>query len=303
MKSLHLHSKKYKSLESGFGEWLQILGYGKSSCYYLPIHVHEFLCWLERKGITDLKTIKSTIMNQYLHYLQNRSNHKSDLYTGPLSSAYINKHLQALKNFSKYLRESHQGELLINLQVAKHKSKIGFIPSKGQIKALYAATSETLLGRRDRAMLAIYYGCGLRRTEGVELNVKDVLLYQNLLHIRKGKNYKERFVPISNGAKTHLESYLEVRDKFKPLPREKSLLLSSNGKRPDGQSLAIRLKKLAERAGISEKLSLHSLRHGIATHLLEAGMELQSISRFLGHSSLEATQIYTHPHAKLQGVS
>lgn len=171
------------------------------------------------------------------------------------------------------------------------------------MKKLYAACQADELGIRDGAMLSIFYGCGLRRSEGIGLNVEDVMFAKNLLYVRSGKNYKERYVPISAQVKADLEAYL---DQSRPrLEKENTakentpaFLLSQMGRRIDGMSLAIRLKRLQGLTGdkdlIANPLTLHILRHSVATHLLENGMKLRQIALFLGHSSLESTQIYTH---------
>jgi integrase/recombinase XerD len=120
-----------------------------------------------------------------------------------------------------------------------------------------------------------------------------------LLHVRKGKNYKERLVPISKTALKHLQDYIyDHRLEILQGCKSEALFISMKLKRMDGQTMLIRLKYLqhqTENADLIEKeIGLHTLRHSIATHLLQAGMPMESIARFLGHGSLESTQIYTH---------
>jgi integrase/recombinase XerD len=119
--------------------------------------------------------------------------------------------------------------------------------------------------------------------------------------VRKGKNYKERYVPVNEMTLQHIKDYLEhsrpflqVKDKIP------ALFISDKGYRAEGQSLLNRIRKLIKVARIDKEIGLHTLRHSIATHLLQSGMKLKHIAKFLGHSSLEATQIYTHIiHEKL----
>ena len=158
-------------------------------------------------------------------------------------------------------------------------------------------------------MLTVYYSCGLRKNEGVHLELNDINLDTRILHVRKGKNYKERFVPLSKTSAQHLQDY--IYDHRPVLLKEKTpgcrsssagtesrLFIGYSGKPMQGQALYRRFKLLllaVENPTLQQKeLGLHSLRHSIATHLLQAGMTLQKIQRFLGHSSLESTQIYTH---------
>ncbi len=156
-----------------------------------------------------------------------------------------------------------------------------------------------MLNCRDKAMLAIFYGCGLRRNEGYHLNITDIHLESAVVHVRKGKGYKERFVPVSKKGMENITAYLyDARPLMIRDNKEEAFFLNHNGKRLGGQMLMLCLQNLARRTNNSElqqkEIGLHTLRHSIATHLLGNGMSLESIRDFLGHSSLESTQIYTH---------
>jgi site-specific recombinase XerD len=147
-------------------------------------------------------------------------------------------------------------------------------------------------------MLALYYGCGLRLNEGVQLDVSDLLFEKGLLLVRKGKGNKERYVPMTQAVKEDLKNYLSnSRPMLLGERGEDALLLNYRGKRISGEMLLLRLRRLqahSSQAGLAGKvIGMHSLRHSIATHLLHNGMKLVQIARFLGHSSIESTQIYT----------
>jgi integrase/recombinase XerD len=150
-------------------------------------------------------------------------------------------------------------------------------------------------------MLGIFYGCGLRRNEGVHLDVSDIDFKSKLVYVRIGKNYKERYVPANEMILQHIKNYLDHSRLFlQKKEKTPALFISDKGYRAQGQSLLIRLRKLARLSKIDKQIGLHTLRHSIATHLLQSGMKLKHIAKFLGHSSLEATQIYTHIiHEKL----
>ncbi|MCG8307487.1 MAG: tyrosine-type recombinase/integrase [Cytophagales bacterium] len=156
-------------------------------------------------------------------------------------------------------------------------------------------------------MLAMFYGCGIRKSEGVYLDVGDINFDRSFLHVRKGKNNQERFVPISKTNRMYLQDYIyDHRPELIRSSKIEALFVSyQHIRRMQGQSLAIRLKVLqyqSEDIELMEKeIGLHTLRHSIATHLLQAGMKLESISKFLGHSSLGSTQIYTHLHPSGSG--
>jgi integrase/recombinase XerD len=310
MKKLPLSNPSYRYLEQSFKEWLDILGYAPTSVYYMPLHVRELLHYLESKGISNIKDLDTKHIKAHYQKLKERSNTR---YGGALSNNALNKHIQAIRKFTDYLRQVGRLELpAIQLYNEEADSEKITVLTEEEIKQLFAVTYQPpsmrmslspsqieAMQSRDRAMLAIYYGCGLRRNEGVKLDAGDINFDRALLHVRKGKNYKERFVPVSKTSLKHLQEYIyDHRPELLQGSKSEALFISLRAKRINGQTLLLRLKYLqhqTENEALKEKeIGLHTLRHSIATHLLSAGMNLESISRFLGHSSLESTQIYTH---------
>ncbi len=143
-------------------------------------------------------------------------------------------------------------------------------------------------------MLGVYYGCGLRRSEGINLDTDDINLEKGLLYVSRGKNHKQRFVPFTGMVRDDFYNYLTYSRPMLARGNEQAFFLSQRGKRMCEQAMADRLQGLKEKALTDRPGSLHTLRHSIATHLLQSGMSPEKIKRFLGHSSLETTQIYTH---------
>jgi integrase/recombinase XerD len=237
--------------------------------------------------------------------LKYRSNQRR---SGALSNNYINKQLQGLYKFMDYLRKT--GRLTLpHLEINREEAnpKAIQVLTIEEIKALYKVAEQITvntdkyeaIGARDKAMLSVFYGCGLRRTEAVSLDLGDVNFDKQIIHVRHGKNYKERFVPFNKTNSKILQEYIyDYRPYFVNAKEINALFVSVKGYRMNGQSLSLRLKILQQRTDDIElqqkDFSLHTLRHSIATHLLAAGMSLENIARFLGHSSLESTQIYTH---------
>jgi len=313
MKKLPLKTPAYQYLEQAFKEWLDILGYAPATVYNMPLHAREFLHHLENlpadrhgKGpITSINQIEAKHFEHYYRHLQTRTNQKRG---GGLSGSYLNKHLQALHKLADYLRQN--GKLLIerpDLKKQQHTRPQIDILTVEQIRSLYAQTKEPYQGgplgdifaSRDRAILAVFYNCGLRRNEGHHLDINDIDLDKQLLHVRKGKNYKQRVVPFNKTTSGYLQEYIyDHRARMKGSSDNPALFISLRGQRMGLQALALRLAYLQHNSDDIElqqkTLTLHTLRHSIATHLLQAGMGLEKISRFLGHSSLESTQIYTH---------
>ena len=312
MKNLTLNNTSYNYLEKSFGEWLDILGYAPSTVYSLPIHVREFLHHLNEQGIIQITKLEPKDIREYYELLKIRSNTRSP---GALSSAYINKHLQAITRFLDYLRQ--QGRITIATPDIRwqqtDRSSISILSTE-EIQQLYKITDyintakkigvkkielQEAINSRDKAMLTVFYGCGLRRNEGAQMNLEDINLDTKTLHVKKGKNYKERIVPFNKQSANYFEQYIyEHRSILLKSNTESAFFISERGSRLSGQMMALKLGILQNRSedpNIKEKrVTLHNLRHSIATHLLDAGMSLENISRFLGHSSLESTQIYTH---------
>jgi integrase/recombinase XerD len=310
VKKLLLQNPSFRYVEKSFKEWLDIQGYASSTVYNLPLHVRELLHYLEQQQIQTIRELKTGHIEAYYQKLKERSNQRRG---GGLSNAHLNKHIQALRRFTEYLRKVGRLDIpQVHLANEQTSTTVTYLTA-AEIQLLYKATYEQIpkaptkseavyeaIQSRDRAMLSIYYGCGLRRTEGVMLDVGDINFDRGLLHVRKGKNYQERFVPISKTNLKHLQAY--VYDHRSVLTRDRKtdalFIAFTTTSRLQGQSLFIRLKKLQYQTGdrelIEKEIGLHTLRHSIATHLLQAGMKLESISRFLGHSSLESTQLYTH---------
>jgi site-specific recombinase XerD len=292
MQNLTITTPEYKNLEHRFKDWLRLLNFEPSTIKYAPLKVREFLGWLENNQIREITAVTKPIISNYFTYLKTRQNKRKG---GKLSKNYLRTHLTALRKLSKYLRETGQESFEVDLQLPGNARNIKAIFTLGEIKALYNVCISDILGIRDKAILAVYYGCGLRRNEGANLDIEDVLFDRNLLYVRKGKNYKERYVPMSAGVREDLQNYIDFARPVLIKTTTKALFLGNQyGNRLGSSSIANRLQNLKGKAEINKEAGLHALRHSIATHLLESGMELQQIKRFLGHSSLESTQIYTH---------
>jgi integrase/recombinase XerD len=313
MKRLPVTAAPYQYIEKSFKEWLEALGYSWQGVYYMPIQIRGLLNWLEKQNKTQLTDITTeAIKDYYYQELKQRKNYMRD--AGTLSNKHLNKNLQALRKFTEYLRQTGKLQIpLLNIRQEEIIDNKPTVLTEEEIKQLFKATETIpdkmkhakprefyeMLNLRDKAMLSIFYGCGLRRNEGYHLNITDIHIESSIVHVRKGKGYKERFVPISKKGMENITTYLyDARPLMIRDNKEEAFFLNHNGKRLGGQMLMLCLQSLARRTndtGLQQKeIGLHTLRHSIATHLLGNGMSLESIRDFLGHSSLESTQIYTH---------
>lgn len=154
-------------------------------------------------------------------------------------------------------------------------------------------------GYRNRAILEVLYGCGLRASEVINLEISDLYFEEGFLRIL-GKRNKERLVPMGEYAKKAIQDYIIYeRNKMKIHPSaSKILFLNNRGKKLTRVSIFIIVSKCAQKAGISDVYP-HILRHSFATHLLENGADIRTIQLMLGHSSINTTEIYTHISNKI----
>ncbi|PCH75105.1 MAG: hypothetical protein COB98_09410 [Flavobacteriaceae bacterium] len=301
MKKLKLYNESYKVLLQSFKDWLDVLGYSKSMQENYPRYVHEFFYYLEQNNYAVLAYITVQTVKDYYQELQQRPN---KLTAGALSKASLNQHQQALRKFNEYLKKHQSKPLPIHLKAEQKKENTGLlVATQLEIKALFTATNYsnplTRIRIRDKALLVALYSLGLRVNEAVQLDIKDILFDKELVYVRKGKNYKERFVPINNYNVRILEDYLfDARPEFHKAKQTEAFFIGSQGKRLGSQSMSNRLKALVKHSNNTaleeKKITPHKLRHSIATHFLEQGAPIESIQQFLGHSSLDTTQIYIH---------
>ncbi len=315
MKQLPIESDNFKYIEKSFKEWLEILGYAPTTVYNLPNMLREFFNWLETKNIANVKNITTIHIKEYYQYTKQRTNVR---FGGGLSNASINNQRRTLHLFMDYLRQTGRYEMpYIKIQSLKdRKEKLNTLTPE-EVKQLFEATYvpsgsdwDNEMSIRDRALLSMVYGCGLRRNETKHLNIDDINFDKAIVHVKKGKGNKERLVPINKGNVKYLEDYLynarprlliskDTRAKtYGKTKDEDAFFVSMRSKRINDQTMNARIRSLVQKTNNAELIeknpSLHTLRHSIATHLLSNGMKLEAIAKFLGHSSLESTQIYTH---------
>jgi integrase/recombinase XerD len=181
------------------------------------------------------------------------------------------------------------------LGIPKLYQHLPHILSRDEVEALLTQPDDqTLLGKRDKAMMEILYATGLRVTELIGLKVHNVNLGAGFIRTI-GKGSKERIVPMGGKAIDALKEYLQsARPAFLRKRKSSSLFLNRRGNPMTRQGFWKILKHYALKAGIARSVTPHTLRHSFATHLLEGGADLRSVQIMLGHSDISTTQIYTH---------
>lgn len=297
MKKLELRSGAYKNLLAQFKRELQTLNYSKDTVLGSGNTVKEYLYYLESEQI---KLSENTDLNPFFDYLKSRQNKTRG---AGLSIAYLHKYRSFLKLFYEYLQRTKGVSQPKYPKLPKPKSQPKVL-SVEEIKQLFKVCDETLLGKRNSTVLAVYYGLGLRRKEGVQLKVEDLDFGKEEVLIAKSKTGEQRIVPMSDRVKSIIEDYIfNVREKLVPEDKSTSaLLVTDRGKPLSVESVSYIVRKLIKDSKIKKQASPHTLRHSIATHLLQSGMKLESIALFLGHKSLDSTQIYTHLNTTNDGI-
>ena len=245
---------------------------------------------LRQRRVYDLRQVNEADLVSFAETL---------LYLKPWSqSAY----LSLVKSFFQLLEG--RGRLLRNpasiLAIPKGRRLARPVLTNNEAQRLIESPlSDAQLGKRDRAVLELMYGSGLRREECSRLDLIDVDLVSSVARVREGKGRKDRLVPLTSRACSAIGLYLkEERPSLSRGSREAALFLTMFRQRLSGQSITNLVKKHARAAGLSKKVSSHSLRHACATHLLRGGADIRHIQAILGHRFLRTTALYAEVEAK-----
>ncbi len=287
----------YQRIVLAYKEWLGLLGYSQSSVKSMPRRIAELFAFLEENGTGSLQEIEQ---GHILRFYRKQKERASKNTGRPLSNSTLNAYLRNLRLLAQYLSETGQCFLETDIPNEPKTAAEREVLSQSGIKQVYRATGDSLGGLRERALLGVYYGCGLRGNEGIHLDVNDILLEKGLLYVRRGKGKKERYVPFTGSLQQDFKEYLDYcrPQLLKENNPQEAFLINNHGRRMTYANALAILKTLQQKTGDegirNKQIGLHSLRHSIATHLLEQNMPLEEISRFLGHKSIYSTEVYTH---------
>ncbi|MEP6953894.1 MAG: site-specific tyrosine recombinase XerD [Solirubrobacteraceae bacterium] len=230
----------------------------------------------------------------------------SELATGgperpPVAPATLQRKAACLRSFYRHLRREAiiHHDPTADLRAPRKSQKLPQVLSRDEVARLLAAPRGTEPpALRDRALLELMYACGLRASEAIGLDVRDIDLVAGVLRAR-GKGSKERLVPVGRTAIAAVETYLEHgRPAFVGLRDESRLFVNRRGGGLTRQGLYKIVQRHAADAGLQDRMSPHTLRHTFATHLLAGGCDLRSLQEMLGHADIATTQIYTHLSAE-----
>ncbi|MDE5909120.1 MAG: site-specific tyrosine recombinase XerD [Lachnospiraceae bacterium] len=242
--------------------------------------------YMEEQGIKDVRKITSTNLNSYILYLEKNK----------FSSATISRNIASLKAFYHYMyKEGMVSEDVAEmLHAPKIEKKMPEILSTQEIvRLLDQPSGDTHKEIRDKAMLELLYATGIRVTELITLKQKDVNLHMGYLICRDAG--KERVIPFGNEAKSALVRYLGgTRAAMISDVDSEYLFVNCSGQPMSRQGFWKLIKYYAKKAGITEEITPHTLRHSFAAHLVENGADLRSVQEMLGHSDISTTQIYAN---------
>jgi integrase/recombinase XerD len=247
----------------------------------------RFAEYADSKGVTAPVDITAKLLREYVYHLKDLG----------LSPSSIRRNVSAVRGYFRFLT----GDGIVvrdpseRLETPQKWRTLPEVLSVEEVQRLLASpTLDDSLVFRDRALLELAYGAGLRVSEWITLGVRDLMLEDGLVRVF-GKGSKERLVPIGRSAIGAVAVYLrELRPRLEKGEGKGVLFLNARGKPLTRMGAWKILRVHVDRAGISKHVSPHTLRHSFATHLLEGGADLRAVQEMLGHVDIATTQIYTH---------
>ncbi|HZD30566.1 MAG TPA: tyrosine recombinase XerC [Candidatus Angelobacter sp.] len=291
--------------------------------------VAKFVRALQERN-ASLHTIKaySTDLEQFAAYVGSQGwrdidhvlirGYLSSLYERGLSKVSVARSLAALRSLYRWLAQ--EGEVDQNpaklVATPKLPKKLPRVPTIEEVNSVLDSqmSDSSAFAERNRAIMELLYGCGIRNSELIGINLDDIRWSNEIILVR-GKGKKERYVPFGESAAEAVKSYLPRRQQVMAETKrgtEKALLLNLRGSRLSTRSVGRIVKQVAVSKGLSPDVHPHTLRHAFGTHMLEEGADLRAIQEMLGHERLATTQRYTqltvkhvmevydrtHPHAR-----
>ncbi len=282
-----------RSLESTLQQYLRYLELERGvSPYTLRNYgreLREFLAFLRQRAVQDWQEVTPRLLEEWLGALAQRG----------IAPASISRRLYEVRAFFRFMER--RGFIRDNPLEGVRGPRLGrrlprYLTVDEVLALLRAAEGDSPYVLRDRAILELLYGAGIRLGELVALNVEDLYLDRKEVHIRAGKGHRERIALFGEAAALALRTYLHhARPKLvnadHPTP---ALFLNRYGRRLSRVSVTQLVHRYARKAGLRKEVTPHMLRHSFATHLMEGGADVREVQALLGHGSPQTTQIYTH---------
>lgn len=274
--------KDYFSKElTNFITWLDRLGYAASSIKGHHHYMVHFFKFLESQDLKTPLNITSDHIDTYCNILKQSA----------LKSTTIQNHFNTITRYCHYLEKIYGHKILYNdLVIEKEVSIATNILQPLEVAQLFRSLDNSPKGLLERSFLHLYYSCGLRSSEGGRILPKHIDYHKRLLYVAPGKNHHSRYIPLSAKVSEELKEY-ELYGR--PLINHESpyFLVNPLTNNMSTQITGRMWQRIRKRSNL-DHITLHGLRHSIATHLVYGGMPLESVQQFLGHNTLDATQIY-----------
>ncbi|MGD1846240.1 MAG: tyrosine-type recombinase/integrase [Salibacteraceae bacterium] len=284
-----------------YTDYLRTLGFADSTCYDFPRFVADFTTWLQACGVDRIQDLSAGLVWRYFEYLQAAKGKRTQQV---FSSSHLNRQFLATDKFLEFLHHNgwQDAPLPTGFQVEHSRKKALQVLSRQEVACLYNTIDliyyrfqlsyRTTYQLTTKLILDLCYGCGLRKREVYRLRIGDVDFDKRYIHIRQGKNYRDRLVPMTASVCASIQTYVyqyrrELQHKRPGFVYPFHYCVIDSSFR--------RLVQYCDDSILQNKApSPHTLRHSIATHLLQGGMNIEQIAHFLGHSTLESTKLYTH---------
>ena len=245
--------------------------------------LNKFVLFLKKNNISSFSDVRQDDISDYLKSIQN------------MNPRSISRNITSINNLFIFLLKDKK--VSFNpcefIDRPKLKKSLPDVLSIDEVTDLLDIPLTTKFDYRNKAMLEIMYGCGLRVSEVISLKVHDIDMDNDIVRCI-GKGSKERIVPINDYALYYLKLYVDVRGLFIINGRNDYLFLNNHGGPMTRQGFLKNLNKILLEKGIKRHITPHSLRHSFATHMLSGGADIRSIQILLGHSDISTTKIYTH---------
>ena len=294
-------------VEKAVAKFIRSLQERNASPHTVKAYTTDLAQFAEYVGPRDWGDIDHVLIRGYL----------SSLYERGLSKTSVARALAALRSLYRWLAQ--EGEVDQNpaalVATPKLPKKLPRVPTIEEVNVVLDSGMPecSAFNQRDLAILELLYGCGIRNSELIGINVDDIR-WSNEVVLVRGKGRKERYVPFGDSANAAVRAYLPLRQKILGETKrvsERALLINLRGSRLTTRSVGRIVKQIAVANGLSPDVHPHTLRHAFGTHMLEEGADLRAIQEMLGHERLSTTQRYTqltvkhvmevydrtHPHA------
>ena len=288
------HSDLYPYLVH-YLEWHKVKGYSVATMERHDNILRRFIAWCDERGIHDPKVVTKPILERYQRHLYYYRKANGQ----PLGFGTQHNFLAAVKAWFKWMtRENYlASNPASEVQSIRVPNKLpdAVLSVEDVQHILNAIDVNDIEGLRNRAIVEVLYGTGVRRTELCNLLLSDIDSHRQSVFVREGKGAKDRCIPIGKRALVWVRRYLEdSRPKLLTHDTEHHLFLNAHGDAFTPSYLGHTVKRIIKAAGLDRKGGCHLFRHAMATHMLENGAELRYIQAILGHANINTTTIYTH---------